>query len=121
VCSLDVIAIEAVDTGAVAGGFFVATDARRKEVYLAAYDEDGLRLRGPVVDRPAELASDQPVVGEGAVLYPDAFPTRVGPTRPSAGWLARVVAGERAELFDPEPLYLRRPDTAAPRPPKPVS
>jgi tRNA threonylcarbamoyladenosine biosynthesis protein TsaB len=121
VCSLDVLAVEAVDTGAVTGRFAVATDARRKEVYLAAYDADGRRLEGPVVDRPLELATAEPVVGEGAVLYPDAFPAGVGPTRPSAGWLARVVAGERAELLDPEPLYLRRPDTATPRPPKRVS
>src|SRR5688500_10903455 len=38
VCSLDVLAIEAVDTGAVtAKKFLVATDARRKEVYVAHY------------------------------------------------------------------------------------
>ena len=35
--------------------------------------------------------------------------------------LARVVADERAELLDPEPLYLRRPDATAPGPPKKVS
>ena len=28
---------------------------------------------------------------------------------------------ERAELRDPEPLYLRRPDAVAPGTPKPVS
>ena len=61
------------------------------------------------------------MVGEGARLYPDAFPHGVGPTMPSAGWLARVIAEERAELLDPEPLYLRRPDAAAPGAPKPVS
>lgn len=110
VCTLDVLAVEAVDTGAVTGAFAVATDARRKEVYLATYSETGERLEGPVVERPAAVATGVPVVGEGAVLYPDAFPNAVGPTRPSAGWLARVVAEERAELLDPEPLYLRRPD-----------
>jgi tRNA threonylcarbamoyl adenosine modification protein YeaZ len=113
VCTLDVLAVEAVDTGAVSGPFTVATDARRKEVYLATYSESGERLTGPVVDRPAVLATDGPVVGEGALLYPDAFPTAVGPARPSAGWLARTVAQERAELLDPEPLYLRRPDAVA--------
>lgn len=121
VCSLDVIAVEAVDTGAVSGSFVVATDARRKEVYLASYDEGGARLDGPVVERPAAVATRLPVAGEGAVLYPEAFPRPVGPTRPSAGWLARVVAEERAELLDPEPLYLRRPDAVAPARPKPVS
>jgi tRNA threonylcarbamoyladenosine biosynthesis protein TsaB len=121
VCSLDVIAIEAVDTGTVTGPFTVATDARRKEVYLARYDEQGARLEGPLVERPAEVATEDVVVGEGGALYPDAFPHRAGPAAPSAGWLARVVAEERAELRDPEPLYLRRPDVEAPRAPKRVS
>ncbi|MBF4160289.1 tRNA (adenosine(37)-N6)-threonylcarbamoyltransferase complex dimerization subunit type 1 TsaB [Nocardioides acrostichi] len=121
VCSLDVLAVEAADTGVVPGQFVVATDARRKEVYLAAYDESGVRLSGPVVAKPAEVATELPVVGEGAVLYPEAFGRAAGPTQPSAGWLARVVAEERAELLDPEPLYLRRPDAQAPGVPKAVS
>ncbi|GAB7003001.1 tRNA (adenosine(37)-N6)-threonylcarbamoyltransferase complex dimerization subunit type 1 TsaB [Nocardioides sp. AN3] len=113
VCTLDVLAIEAVETGAVTGPFVVATDARRKEVYHATYTSAGERLTGPVVDKPASLATDEPVVGEGALLYPADFPRAVGPARPSAGWLARTVAEERAELLDPEPLYLRRPDAVA--------
>jgi tRNA threonylcarbamoyladenosine biosynthesis protein TsaB len=125
VCTLDVLAVEAVDTGAVGnqgnGEFLVATDARRKEVYLASYDGDGERLEGPYVGRPAEHATDRPVVGEGALLYPEAFPTPVGPARPSAGWLAQVIAEERVELLDPEPLYLRRPDAETPHTPKRVS
>ncbi|MCW2766791.1 MAG: peptidase glycoprotease [Nocardioides sp.] len=121
VCSLDVIAIEAVDTGAVSEEFVVATDARRREVYLATYDAGGLRLDGPLVDRPAVRATPLPVAGGGALLYPEAFPHAVGPTRPSAGWLARAVTDERAELLDPEPLYLRRPDAVEPARPKPVS
>ena len=122
VCSLDVLAVEAVETGAVtAADFFVATDARRKEVYVARYDERGVRLAGPVVDKPAVLATEDLVVGEGGALYPDAFPNRGGPPGPSAGWLARVVTEERAELLDPEPLYLRRPDAIAPGKPKRVS
>lgn len=108
-CTLDVLAVEAVGSE-ISGPFFVATDARRKEVYLASYDPDGVRLEGPVVARPAEVATSTPVVGEGALLYPDAFPSALGPQRPSAGWLARAVAEERVELMDPEPLYLRRPD-----------
>jgi tRNA threonylcarbamoyladenosine biosynthesis protein TsaB len=120
VCTLDVIAVEAIDTGSVAGDFLVATDARRKEVYLAAYDDLGRRLEGPVVSRPADVASSLPVAGEGARLYPEDFPHPVDPRRPSAGWLARVVAEERAELLDPEPLYLRRPDAVASGPRKPV-
>ena len=121
VCSLDVLALEAVETGTVSGEFVVATDARRREVYLASYDVVGARLDGPLVDKPATLATDAPTVGEGALLYPDAFPHPAGPTRPSATWLARAVADERAELRDPEPLYLRRPDAATPGPRKPAS
>jgi tRNA threonylcarbamoyladenosine biosynthesis protein TsaB len=121
VCTLDVLAVEAADTRAVSGDFVVATDARRKEVYVASYDESGVRLGGPEVARPADVATERPVVGEGAVLYPDAFPQRAGPTMPSAGWLARVIAEERAELHDAEPLYLRRPDAATPGTPKRVS
>lgn len=121
VCSLDVIAVEAVDTGQVRSDFLVATDARRKEVYVAAYDDQGARLAGPEVRLPADAASTAPTAGQGPRLYPDAFPHAVGPELPGAGWLARTVAGERAELLDPEPLYLRRPDVMAPSTPKRVS
>jgi tRNA threonylcarbamoyladenosine biosynthesis protein TsaB len=121
VCTLDVLAAEAVDIGAVASPFLVATDARRKEVYWAAYDADGQRLDGPHVSRPTEIATSGPVVGRGALLFPDAFPQAVGPEHPDARWLAAVVTGERAELLDPDPLYLRRPDAAAPGKPKRVS
>lgn len=122
VCSLDVVAVEAaLGDRPVGRDFVVATDARRKEVYLAAYDDQGRRLDGPDVVRPAEAATDQPVAGEGALLYPDAFPDARGPAQPSAGWLARAVAEELAELHDPEPMYLRRPDAVAPGAPKRVS
>lgn len=121
VCSLDALAVEAVATGTVTGPFSVATDARRKEVYLASYDAAGRRTDGPLVDKPAVVASERPVVGEGAVLYPDAFPHRCSPLRPSAGWLARAVVEQQVEILDPEPLYLRRPDAEQPRAPKQVS
>ncbi|WP_210439988.1 tRNA (adenosine(37)-N6)-threonylcarbamoyltransferase complex dimerization subunit type 1 TsaB [Nocardioides xinjiangensis] len=121
VCSLDAIALEAAATGAAPGSFLVATDARRKEVYLASYDADGRRLEGPVVTRPAEVATDAPVAGAGPELYPDAFPRALAPARPSAGWLAAGVGSELVGLLDPEPLYLRRPDAVAGAPRKPVS
>ncbi len=123
VCSLDVIAVEAalgaipVDTD-----FVVATDARRKEVYLATYDDQGRRLAGPDVVRPADAATGSARRGRGsALLYPEAFPSAREPALPSAGWLARTVAEELAELHDPEPMYLRRPDAVAPGAPKRVS
>ncbi|MDO7868725.1 tRNA (adenosine(37)-N6)-threonylcarbamoyltransferase complex dimerization subunit type 1 TsaB [Nocardioides jiangxiensis] len=113
VCTLDVLAAEAVASGAVVGDFVVATDARRKEVYLAAYDETGARVSGPEVVRPDTAATSRPAVGEGPVLYPAAFPHGVGPAQPSAGWLARLVLAGTVEVLDPEPLYLRRPDAVA--------
>ena len=116
------LAVEAVATGAVSADFAVATDARRKEVYFATYDLDGSRLDGPVVDKPAALATGLPVVGRGGGAVRRARSrTPAGPTRPSAGWLAHAIAEELAELLDPEPLYLRRPDAVVPSAPKPVS
>jgi tRNA threonylcarbamoyladenosine biosynthesis protein TsaB len=107
VCSLDAVALEVVGSRTTPGSFLVATDARRKEVYLASYDADGRRLEGPVVTRPAEVATD-------------AFPHAIAPARPGAGWLAAGVAAELVDLLDPEPLYLRRPDAVAGAPRKPV-
>jgi tRNA threonylcarbamoyl adenosine modification protein YeaZ len=122
ICTLDVLAAEAVDAGTPGGRpFLVATDARRKEVYWARYDEDGRRLAGPHVAKPHEVATDDPVVGLGATLYPEAFSHAVGPEYPSAAVLAAVLTDERAELLDPEPLYLRRPDAATPGKRKSVS
>lgn len=121
VCSLDAVALEVVGTGAASGGFLVATDARRKEVYLASYDAEGRRLEGPVVTRPAEVATTAEVAGAGPSLYPDAFPHAIAPTRPSAAWMATGVSSELVELLDPEPLYLRRPDAVVGAPRKPVS
>jgi tRNA threonylcarbamoyl adenosine modification protein YeaZ len=118
VCSLDVIAAEAVDAGH--DEFLVATDARRKEVYLAAY-ADGERVSGPVVVRPAEAATQALVIGRGATLYPEAFPSSAGPEHPSARVLCDVVVRERFPLLDPDPLYLRRPDTMEPGRPKRVT
>ena len=96
-------------------------EARLRRDRPLARHEAGIRLDGPHVSRPADVATDGPVVGRGALLYPDAFPTFVAPEHPRAGVLAEVVVAERAELLDPEPLYLRRPDVAEPGKPKRVS
>ena len=61
------------------------------------------------------------MIGRGATLYPEAFPHAAGPAHPSAAVLCDVVARERFELLDPEPLYLRRPDAVVPRAPKRTS
>jgi tRNA threonylcarbamoyladenosine biosynthesis protein TsaB len=110
VCTLDVLAAAA----EVDGSFLVATDARRKEVYWARYADRHTRVDGPHVDRPADVATADAVVGRGALLYPDAFPKSVGPENPSAADLATLAASGSVSLLPPEPLYLRRPDAIEP-------
>lgn len=117
VCTLDVLAAAA----ELPGPFLVATDARRREVYWASYADGVTRVDGPHVAKPADLATDVVVVGRGAVLYPEHFPNRAAPEHPSAAVLAEVVSRRVVSLLPVEPLYLRRPDTAAPGPRKPVS
>ena len=118
VCSLDILAAEAIDAGL--EEFVVATDARRKEVYVASY-AGGRRVHGPEVLKPLDAATDRPAVGRGAVLYPAAFPNAVGPEHPRAEVLCDVVTRRRFELLEPNPLYLRRPDAVEPGKPKRVS
>ncbi len=110
VCSLDALA----QSVTVDGSFLVATDARRREVYWAAYDADRRRLDGPHVARPVDAASELPTAGQGPRLYPESFPVPVDPEFPSAGALAIAVIRQSVALLEPEPLYLRRPDVAVP-------
>lgn len=120
VCTLDAIASDATEKPLV-----VVTDARRKEVYWAAYDADGNRLTGPNVTAPTAVDADATTAaGEGAVKYADVLGrTVVEPAYPSPAGLVRVAA---AQLLDREtpgefrPLYLRRPDAVEPGPRKPV-
>lgn len=84
----------------------VVTDARRKEVYFAVYDEQGRRVHGPDVAKPADVQAQLSVpriVGDGAVLY--GFATADEPRYPSVALLATS-----AESLPLTPLYLRRPD-----------
>ena len=118
VCTLDILAAAAIDAGL--EEFLVATDARRKEVYVASY-AGGRCVSGPEVAKPLDVATDLPVVGRGAVLYPEAFPNAVPPEHPSAAVLCDVVVGSRFEILEPTPLYLRRPDAVEPGKPKRVS
>ena len=55
----------------------MATDARRKEVYLASY-AGGRRVSGPEVVKPVVAKTDGHVGGRGGVLYPEAFPNAAG-------------------------------------------
>ncbi|WP_156722972.1 tRNA (adenosine(37)-N6)-threonylcarbamoyltransferase complex dimerization subunit type 1 TsaB [Streptomyces apocyni] len=116
-CTLDGLAY----ASGLDGPFAVATDARRKEVYWARYASARTRTTEPAVDRPADIAAELaglPVVGAGALLYPEAFPDAREPEHVSAAALAslaaaRLAAGE--ELPEPRPLYLRRPDAQVPK------
>ncbi|MFD4629963.1 tRNA (adenosine(37)-N6)-threonylcarbamoyltransferase complex dimerization subunit type 1 TsaB [Streptomyces sp. NPDC058284] len=118
VCTLDGLAYA---SGIEEGPFVVATDARRKEVYWARYDDARTRTGEAAVDRPGDIAAEVaglPAVGAGALLYPDTFPDARGPEHVSAAALAslaaeRLAAG--AELLEPRPLYLRRPDAQVPK------
>ena len=112
VCSLDVIAAQWAAQGAPAE-FVVASDARRKELYWAAY-RDGLRVGRPQVSTPAALP-ELPTAGPGVHVYPDLLAPRCpqgAPLGPDAGFLAAHLH----ELPDAglEPLYLRTPDAAPP-------
>lgn len=135
VCSLDALAEQAVADGIVGEPFLVATDARRKEVYWAAYAvEQGLPVRvgGPGVDHADDLPDDlrsRPTVGRGPLLYASLRGVG-GPVDVRPGYLGLVAhraLTNRADapvdngvLLPPEPLYMRRPDAAEPGPAKVV-
>ena len=97
--------------------FVVATDARRKEVYLAAYDDDGGAARRPVGRQAGRRRDRAAGRGRGRVLYPDAFPHAAGPTMPSAGWLAgdRRGAGRAARPRAALPPPARRRGARTPK------
>jgi tRNA threonylcarbamoyl adenosine modification protein YeaZ len=89
VCSLDAIAADVEGERS----FLVATDARRRELYFARYDEGGRRSAGPDVSAPALIPDRQlPVAGEGPMLYPEFFPKSSGPAFPAAATLCRLAA-----------------------------
>lgn len=125
VCSLDAIGARS------QGAALVATDARRREVYWAVY-QDGQRRTGPAVGRPDDLlptCAEYGVArgyGEGALRYRDVLglPVAEEPLHPDPPDLVRVARPRvlaKAPAEPLTPLYLRRPDAAEPRPPKRVS
>jgi tRNA A37 threonylcarbamoyladenosine modification protein TsaB len=104
------------------GARTVVTDARRKEVYWAAYSGHGARIAGPDVVRPEELEQAGPFVGDPA------FAERLGaPVTPAEVSTAGLVRAAASQLADPSsagpliPLYLRRPDATPPAAIKAVS
>lgn len=134
VCSLDALA--AAVPGWSGDRLLVATDARRKEIYWAVYEPGAggsapVPVAGPAVDRPAAVAARLAglrvgaAVGDGAHRYPDQLgvPVREQPRYPDARQLVGLAADRVRRAAPAEPLtprYLRRPDAAPPRPPKPA-
>ncbi len=121
VCTLDAIAVGAIAVEAAdAEPLLVVTDARRREVYWAAYDAAGRRTSGPHVEAPAALAERIPELGVQAAAGESAHVTGLPvrpPGAPSPAGLVGVAAGELLAGTVPgplEPLYLRRPDAQEP-------
>lgn len=132
VSSLDALAAQAVsDLGLTPDDeVFVASDARRREVYWARYRvvaHEGphatpvlATVAGPEVGpaaAAAERAAGAVVVGEGAAAYPEHFDVSDdAPLVPDAAVLARLALARRGagEDLPTEPLYLRRPDVQEP-------
>jgi tRNA threonylcarbamoyl adenosine modification protein YeaZ len=123
VCSRDAIAVDAAGEGPL----LVVTDARRREVYWAAYDESGERVDGPHVQAPAAVAERARELGAVAAAGGSAalvgLPGRP-PESPSPTGLVTVAAPVLRAGTAPDPLvplYLRRPDAVEPGARKRVS
>ena len=97
------------------GARTVVTDARRKELYWAAYDAAGARVEGPGVVRPEDLGRTGPFAGDPA--FAERLGTPVDRAEVTTAGLLRAAA---PQLADPGsaaplvPLYLRRPDAVPP-------
>jgi len=125
VCSLDVLAYNAPDDW---GAVLVVTDARRGQVYAAAYRRrEGLleRSAGPAVMMPEQAARlvrpPALVVGDGLRRFGDAFPRPALAHAPEHLWLGRAAAvarlglaafraGRTGSALEMEPIYLRIPE-----------
>jgi tRNA threonylcarbamoyl adenosine modification protein YeaZ len=115
VCSLDVLAAQF--AGVRPGEFVVATDARRREVYWAAYTSAGVRLGDPRVSRPSDVPR-LPTIGPAADLHADQLEAVPGPRSLDPGVLA--TRGSTLPEAGHEPMYLRHPDAREMTRPKSV-
>jgi tRNA threonylcarbamoyladenosine biosynthesis protein TsaB len=119
--------LDAIAADAVGEPLLVVTDARRREVYWAAYDAAGVRTAGPAVEAPAALVARIPELGVAVAAGASAEVTGLavrGPAGPSPAGLVSVAAGALRAGAAPaplEPLYLRRPDAVPPGKSKVVS
>jgi tRNA threonylcarbamoyladenosine biosynthesis protein TsaB len=103
---------------ATTGRVLAATDARRKEIYWAVY-EDGHPVTPPAVGKPADVVVDvERAVGDGARRYADVLTVPVTePWYPPAEGLVALAAQrvrDKAPTEPLTPLYLRRPDAVEP-------
>jgi tRNA threonylcarbamoyl adenosine modification protein YeaZ len=156
VCSLDAVAASALDPVALdpavgsaatldaaalhtaaggVGALLVVSDARRREVYWAAYDGAGHRVAGPAVDTPAALAERVTELGVRRVAGPAAaahaellglaeYPAAGAALAPSPAGLVAAAGDDLRTGADSAPLrpyYLRRPDAVPPAARKRVS
>jgi tRNA threonylcarbamoyl adenosine modification protein YeaZ len=87
VCSLDAIRIDSKTNNLSPDEYTVAIDARRKQMYWASY-KAGLRISGPAVDKPEDIATYVTNV------YPD---------------IEKLVQLSSTQNIR-EPIYLRSPD-----------
>jgi tRNA threonylcarbamoyl adenosine modification protein YeaZ/ribosomal-protein-alanine acetyltransferase len=102
-CSLDAIGVRT------RGDVLVVTDARRREVYWARY-RDGIRIGGPAVNAPADVACEGANAVAGSADHAAMFPLpRLDAEYPTPVGLVRAVDWT-ADPGPLVPLYLRRPD-----------
>jgi len=114
VCSLDAIAADVRHLDARAGDdLLVVTDARRREIYWARYENDQ-RVEGPEVHKPADVSAAPSLRVAGSAAHAALFDVpAVDVTAPSPAGLVAVAAEALISGATPEPLvplYLRRPD-----------
>lgn len=120
ICSLDALAAGVSEE-------LVVTDARRREVYFAAY-RDGERVFGPAVAKPAdvlgliqqELPGFEPATVRGSLDHAELVaPGKGAQALPQPENMARVAGfvdgTPEAQPGPLVPLYLRRPDAAIPK------
>jgi tRNA threonylcarbamoyl adenosine modification protein YeaZ len=87
VCSLDAIGIDSTTGDLNKDDYTVAIDARRKQIYWASY-KDGVRIKGPAVDKPEDVA------------------TYITNVYPNMEKLVQLSTTQNVR----EPIYLRSPD-----------
>lgn len=137
ICALDVLALQGFEQFSDVNEIFVATDAKRKEIYYCIYTKNGMNDVLPVFDvkvnKPEEALLDvknafseksclnSPIVnvGQGCMKYNDLFPVeKDAPMFVDSSYMAKIAYyreknGVNIDKIDP--MYLRRPDVCMPK------